>query len=980
MRILRDVQRFETAKSELYNVQRTLHNNRVHSPPRPKNEEEDEETTNDDVANKSISSIALSNNKRDSSPFSRFTMPRHQEEKKTEDSPPYDAVTGLLSSAHKEDLRTFHALVEQQPHVVRKLLQPTRPRVVVVQAEVSRPSPKPPRRWVLRSLFLDLPLALLFASFLLVHVIQILHTDYYRPLFERSRRTDDDLLDEFTYYERQCNEYDVTTHTLQDFLVNSSSSTDAVDMIMTHGAVVIPRVLDAATVDALRQHVARRNAATSEQEKFPVSDGMEGLRISYGIDATEDPAVSHALSQIAKHALLRQLLIDLTGDVDPASAEITAITVYAGADHQSWHADTKGDGNALKFARTYSHSYSLFVPLQDTTESMGATDICPGTQYCANDMTEVCENNKVGLHLVHPDRNIVEAGDALLINQHVWHRGSAHTDPSASERIVFIVSFLARPRSGDARQLSRGTYFHQKWNMWGHTWKDLLDPAATMTQPFSILRALGLWKPVHYNWGYDLVTAMFMRFCNEQLEEDELYGRLVTRLDELKFPIFLRGRVLMDASSQKESWQVFVQETIDKTFAFVQTVNCGVHGVYAAAVLLVTLVTRRASVSRSSLVRLVLTHGTLLLLTYNVLEGVRTSRWGTDVLSGRTLMRPFPPVQLAREDDMAPVGLSTLPSRIDVLVGTRYDASFLGSYDRWLDYHPGNVVLRRQVSERAGLYGTYRRMPTAVFTERLEQEVLKQIKDGRFLHQDYRTGDWRIMTEADALGVVREELMVSGNGVLAALRKSMDWMVADYRFGTFRSTTLARISQVSLKKLRESILPASRPVKALPLNSTAVSSRFRVPRRLVVMPKRLPTLSSSPSTLRPLPERFSLPLENKIDFEVGTLAWVGYASQEWYPGSITRVHGNVHQFDVAYDDGSVEVGVTRRRLRKFTAVVEGDRVEGCYQPELQECYSGTVGRVHPSGQVMITYDDGDVEWNVPPDRYFVPPYRYGWDY
>ena len=56
------------------------------------------------------------------------------------------------------------------------------------------------------------------------------------------------------------------------------------------------------------------------------------------------------------------------------------------------------------------------------------------------------------------------AGSAALFNQQVWHRGTAHNGMGEPDRVVFIVSFLARPN--DTRQLARGTYFHMKWNMW----------------------------------------------------------------------------------------------------------------------------------------------------------------------------------------------------------------------------------------------------------------------------------------------------------------------------------------------------------------------------------------------------------------------------------------------------------------------------------------------------------------------------------
>ena len=90
------------------------------------------------------------------------------------------------------------------------------------------------------------------------------------------------------------------------------------------------------------------------------------------------------------------------------------------------------------------------------------TDVCPGTHYCGNDLGTMCESTKMSLAYADPSGPHFRAGDGALLNQIVWHRGAAHRDKHALERIVFIVSFLARPSvEKDPRQLSRGTYFHQ---------------------------------------------------------------------------------------------------------------------------------------------------------------------------------------------------------------------------------------------------------------------------------------------------------------------------------------------------------------------------------------------------------------------------------------------------------------------------------------------------------------------------------------
>lgn len=309
--------------------------------------------------------------------------------------------------------------------------------------------------------------SILFICFLAlaaVYCLRSIHDDYFVTMVERARRTDDDLLEEYTYYDRSCNVADVTAGVkdAKDLYIQEDSKNHGVDQMMTHGAVLFPDLLSPQTVEELREYIVTKNIAVKgTAAEFPMSQGHQ--RISYGIEGTEHPSISRALKEIHDNIELKHLLEGLLG-VNPALTEITAITASYGCKAQAWHPDTKPDGNGVLFGRTYSHSYSLFMPLQNTTGAMGATDLCAGTHYCSSmDLHDMCTKQRIGMHQVS-GQGFWPAGSAALFNQQVWHRGAKHSDPDASDRVVFIVSFLARPN--DTRQLSRGTYFHMKWNMW----------------------------------------------------------------------------------------------------------------------------------------------------------------------------------------------------------------------------------------------------------------------------------------------------------------------------------------------------------------------------------------------------------------------------------------------------------------------------------------------------------------------------------
>jgi hypothetical protein len=822
-------------------------------------------------------------------------------------------------------------------------------------------------RWV--KCLIDLPLIVIMTSWLLCSGCLTLYHQFYEPLFDRAQRTDTDLLHEYTYYERHCNQYDISTHTASDLLLPERGG---VSHMLQHGAAVIPQVLTKDTVEELRAYIMHRNAGVTDREAYPVSQGES--RVSYGIDATEHPAVTQALKEVAEHPLLRPLLQELLGDVDPAVAEITAITSWAGAVSQVWHPDTKSDGNALKFARTYSHSYSLFLPLQNVTERMGATDLCPGTHYCANDLDAVCEANKLGLHLAGPQGQYFPAGHGALINQHVWHRGSAHTDPEAPHRVVFIVSFLARPRvhANDARQLSRGTYFHQKWNMWGHTLRDLQD-ASSMRWPFSVLRALSFWKPRTRHWGYDLVTAVYMRFSNGQLEDEDLPLRFLPKLKDLGFPKFLQGRLLSRRASQKQRWQFFLRETLEKTRDFLTRVNLWTHGIYLACLFLVALVRWQPRLVPTTIFRWTQTHAILVLIATGVYMRILQSQWGHDVTSGRYLMRPFPAVTLQHqsEKELSVRMPTTLPQRTDVLIGTRYDAPFLGSYDQWLDFHPGNMRLIQWTKQNAGFYKSNH---NSALWSLFEESQLKDLEKGRFLLQDYRTGDWRIMSESQKRKRIRHELQERAYGILRELQRSIRCLMADLRFG-FQCRGNSRMcteSQESLRRWEDTLFePTSVYVKTRS-NTTHLT---------------LPSLLRVNSFLRPINDRrtsrkrSSMPPQSVHDetFKVGDLVWCIHDNTFWYPGTVLQEQPHGH-FTIAYNDGTVDYEVQPSRLRPQEPVTQGDRVLGCYSDEFRDCYPGVIERVWPSGGVMIVFEDGDVEWHMTPDRFYKEPFAYAWEY
>lgn len=817
---------------------------------------------------------------------------------------------------------------------------------------------------LLRTLLLDIPLALLFCLMLAVLAFRDLHQDYFVPFLEAATRTDDDLLNEFTYYDRLCSVDDITTQDLNDLLIQPNTSTaEAVETIMVHGGALVPQLLSPNTVKQLREYVVGRNERVTDQQRLPVSQSEGGTRLSWTIDATEDPILSVALKEIASHPQLQPLMEGLLGP-DPGLAEITAITSFSGASDQAWHADVKPDGSPLKFARTYAHSYSVFIPLQDTTASMGATKLLPGSQVCGDvgEIYDLCEMYGLQMSESSPE-GIWHSGDAAILSQQVWHHGAAHRDANSLDRILFIVSFLPRPDlKNHRRQLSRGTFFHMRWNMWGHTWKDLYNVEKFMAKPFSILRSMALWKPSNRNYGFDFMTSTALRMANDQqgADVDDLARFVSEDVAKLGIPKDLQGPV----SRREGAWTVYLRETFNKCFVYLSKLNKYALGAYVALSLVLALALRDWRLLARTVARLLVLYGILYLLYNRTLRAIRTTEFARDIEGGRILPR-FPDCDDLADDPSVSNGPTTVPDRMDVLVGTRYDARFLGAFDRWLDYHPGNVAFRSNVASLASYYQSYESLPN-IFSEYVLDSASSFVtKKGRFLQQDYRSGDWRVMSEAEGREHTRQSLLAEATPALGLLQREIAYLLADHRFGIRRDTRLAKELQRYLLRLREEDLFPQKigrkgiaPPPVPPRGLIEVQGIAAVPVGSTRSYSRMTPRSPGHPRWKHGPKTTAL-------FDVGDHVLTNiHNSGNWVPSTIVNVRGN-GMFQVGHRNGKpLERNVPASRIRRETPVEEGSRVSANFREE-GEWFLGTVVRVRPSLDADILYDDGDFEEYVP---------------
>lgn len=318
----------------------------------------------------------------------------------------------------------------------------------------------------------------------------------------------------------------------EDMITQAASN---LDQLYTHGAVVLPSLLPLNITRQLREVILSKNKAQSRSDQFYVlnHDYRYSLvtSIHHGHDLVHDPDdhLSRALSHIASNTKLKALLTSALHDDDPSLVEMSAITVLYGAESQPWHADTLPDQSSLLFGNTYSDLYTVFVALQDTSNEMGATELCLGTHMCGDwdeehhrfvpnvnsdgggkwetSKPHMCDQVK---EFTLPNGTSVKrrrgvqvplkAGDAFVYNSELIHRGRDHVDLLATERVQLLLSFTSRPMQilgkdfdgnevVDWRVPPNGATYALKWDSWGRTLSDL---AVKRSDTSTFTRRVGL--------------------------------------------------------------------------------------------------------------------------------------------------------------------------------------------------------------------------------------------------------------------------------------------------------------------------------------------------------------------------------------------------------------------------------------------------------------------------------------------------------
>eukprot|EP00535_Pseudo-nitzschia_heimii_P004648 CAMPEP_0197179122 /NCGR_PEP_ID=MMETSP1423-20130617/4174_1 /TAXON_ID=476441 /ORGANISM="Pseudo-nitzschia heimii, Strain UNC1101" /LENGTH=415 /DNA_ID=CAMNT_0042628987 /DNA_START=354 /DNA_END=1598 /DNA_ORIENTATION=- len=352
----------------------------------------------------------------------------------------------------------------------------------------------------------------------------------------------------------------------------------AAENILTHGVSVFPKIIDEELANTFRNYTLERNQRLEPEEMVFVMNAKtksKQTRWSFAFTAQDQPdIIPRVLEQVVNNKRLVGVLELFLGK-DPAIIKMQTITQRYKAEHQGWHPDVNAKASVKSHARNFMMHFSLFIALQDTTSKMGATGVCPGTQYCTSveDYEFGCKQVTSGNSNVDSNNGtdviskfgVWKAGDAVLMNQNTFHRGWKHEMQKGPDRAIAVLTFTSRPRISNGRippypfrtplpseiwskksnknernktitSLDAKNFPIQSWKderdkliqpesrvlslgtpltSFGFTLYDLKDSLVRMSKIRTILRFLGLYKPREASWGWDYATSVFSRISTE---------------------------------------------------------------------------------------------------------------------------------------------------------------------------------------------------------------------------------------------------------------------------------------------------------------------------------------------------------------------------------------------------------------------------------------------------------------------------------
>jgi len=777
---------------------------------------------------------------------------------------------------------------------------------------------------VVRFVFLDLVVLAPLVVFCSLELVQKVRDNYLLKQMELQHWNDERRMAEGSYMHRECEPDSITAHDTPEIMIDPAAGTQAaLEKMMIHGASVYPNLLKPETAKELREFIVTENKRTTDI--IPVIEQKN--RWSFPIQVDQHPSVAKALKEILSKDYLVNAIEAIMGP-NPAVIEFTGITSAYGAGVQRMHQDVIPESSAAKFNRNYIPSYSLFIPLQNTTKAMGATEICPGTHQFSAGCNEVCE---VDAFHASGSADNWPMGFGALVNQQTTHRGPAHVGKGQPERVLFILTFAPRPRLGEkqveSRILGSGGSYSMHWSQWGHTLKDYADPERRMSFGWRHLKSLGIYKPWGHDWGWDYVTVSSQRMLHEELgftAEDFQDTYKKGKFDWI--PKSLHGKVVK-TDDAVEAWTTFLSDTVANVKDFARTWYFTLLGTYLAVILggnsmlhATGFIDNAPARAFQCIRRVALTHGVVVFFSFLYYRSVERGSWARNIKQGMQY-RAF-------SDYLGPEFPGTLPNKYDVLIFDDLQSPYLASTAFVYDYtHPGSY---RWMNMTKAYSGNFASLPSAMRSHLCKDMVEWQQSEhkSRILVKNH-VNEWATAPDDVAERICQKALLNRDHKLKSYAIKWIDFLVSEIRFGFWRESSMNRkYMEQTLIRLQDKVIGFEwQTTNKTDVLYNAQENRSRPPFVLGSMgiPLSQESLKHPKRTAvppRPQPEE---PYEGAW-LQEGDIVEANYASYtgEFYRARIETPIADSGTWDVMYDDGEDGLGLCATCVRPFVPYQVGE--------------------------------------------------------
>ena len=142
---------------------------------------------------------------------------------------------------------------------------------------------------------------------------------------------------------------------------------------------------------------------------------------------------------IMNYDVLLRIVDALFSGNDHYLCNMSIVNATPGSADQGWHAD---GGHINLQAHEECHCFNVFVPLVDVDVALGPTELRPGSHYLTRNLAPMMLAAKARGKLRKPAMPLLRAGDALLFDYRILHRGRANFGDI--DRPIFVMTFAKR--------------------------------------------------------------------------------------------------------------------------------------------------------------------------------------------------------------------------------------------------------------------------------------------------------------------------------------------------------------------------------------------------------------------------------------------------------------------------------------------------------------------------------------------------------